>query len=81
MQVKAECLILRLTDLPEVRDGVRQGSLGGDVGRHPGVVLNLKGRWGVESKTGQRLRYFRELIFLVQHQIVRRHIDIRLVTG
>lgn len=30
-------------DLPEVRDGVRQRALGGDVGRHPGVMLDLTG--------------------------------------
>ena len=33
---------LCLTDLPEVRDGVRQRALGGDVGGHPGVMFNLK---------------------------------------
>lgn len=32
-----------VADLPEVGDGVRQRALCGDVGRHPGVVLNLKG--------------------------------------
>ena len=38
-----------LTDLPEVRDGVRLGALGGDGGRHPWVVLNLKGGGGERS--------------------------------
>lgn len=37
-----QTIIPLASDLPEVRDGVRQGTLGGDVGRHPGVVLSLQ---------------------------------------
>lgn len=33
-----------LTNLPKVRDGVWEGSLGGDVCWHSGVMLNLKGQ-------------------------------------
>lgn len=43
-----------LTDLPEVRDGVRQGALGGNVGRHPGVVLNLR-VGGLKCYTGSKV--------------------------
>lgn len=87
-----ELIILCLTDLPEVRDGVRQGALGGDVGWHPGVVLNLKGGGGERLHRGEGQRshwsetscdrataFFQET-FLVyrEHQIVT---DLRLITG
>lgn len=47
-------MILCPADLPEVRNGVRQGALSGNVGWHPGVVLNLKGGRRSHKSKGQR---------------------------
>ncbi len=39
-----------VTDLPEIRDGVWERTLGGNIRRHPGVMLDLKGQQETKGK-------------------------------